>query len=74
MVLSKSIQKTKNARWPGQQRALQKTVLKPDDSGGQGATLAAFGDGQTPENVAVLSVSPKKVQDNMSSLLKGLRR
>ena len=60
LVLSKTVQKTKNAGWPGQQRALQKTCMKPDDSGGQDATLAAFGDGQTPENVGVLSVSLQK--------------
>ena len=60
LVLSKTAQKIKNARLPDQQRALRKKIGKPDDSGGQGATLAAFGDGQTPENVGVLSVSPQK--------------
>ena len=60
LVLSKTAQKIKNARLPDQQRALRKKTGKPDDSGGQGATLAAFGDGQTPENVGVLSVSPQK--------------
>ena len=60
LVLSKSVQKTKISRWPGQHRARKKKIMKPDVSGGQGATLAAFGDGQTPENVGVLSVSPQK--------------
>ena len=57
---SNNVQKTGKYKLACPTKGRNKKSVKPDVSGGQGATLAAFGDGQTPENVGVLSVSPKK--------------